>query len=198
MIGAKKILFVFFAILSLVSGCSSKPGEHERQSAYPTPMESSPADLQLKGSPSTNPTPGDSISAGSTVCNAQTDAVVLPKVDGTHLMDAESIKPGDVVSGLTVKSVNRPAPGYTTGIAVRFFEDVEVTGSFQYHRNHEYFADKIEIIPDPSLELPAFNQQMHIRIVISEVPDELKATLGGPGTSGTGTFILTDFTVRFA
>lgn len=131
-----------------------------------------------------------------------------PKIDNTiqgNQMDVAKVKVGDKISGLTIAEITNKMPGITdeNAISIRFCGNMKVSGTFIYHKNHEYFSNAISFVPDnESLQrIPILISDVNDRkaqIVFHQIPDEVKDKLGEPEVRGTATFEIANYTIRRA
>ncbi|MDQ0878896.1 hypothetical protein QFZ77_007555 [Paenibacillus sp. V4I3] len=128
----------------------------------------------------------------------------MPNSISGNLIRASEVKVGDKIMGVTIRSINRSIPGYSTEnmVEIQFCGNLEVAGKFTYYANHEYFSNKIAFTPDqssidniPTLEIGTYGKQP---ILIQDPSNVIKESLGNPEISGSASFKISDLTIRNA
>jgi hypothetical protein len=188
----------FIGLLLILSSCSPKDERLSEQNQVVAASEN----MQTGKAADTDG--GKHFTDEAKSCEQIHDSKKADTIQGNQI-DLARAKIGDKILGLTIAEITNKIQGITDGeaVSVRLCGNMKVSGTFVYHKNHEYFPNVISFIPDPeSLQkIPFISSDGKDRkplIVFQQVSGAVKEKLGDPEASGTATFEIANYTIRRA
>jgi hypothetical protein len=127
----------------------------------------------------------------------------LPGGPDSHLFDGEKTKAGDRVANMTIVeadiAVSEAIPEYGPIGTVKFSGETEVSGTFEYVKDHEYLGEALTFTADEdsAARLPRLrNDQRKVWFVLENL-EEAKSMLGSVAEKGTAVIVIDDYVIRY-
>lgn len=196
-------------IISMIGCCSfifSSCTAKDRPSVEEIPLVSVSENILSTGNVASSPNSSAENIANDVIksCDQIQGSKTMDTIQG-NLIDLTKAKVGDKILGLTIAEITNKIQGVTDEKAqsVRFCGNMKLSGTFVYHKNHEFFSNAISFIPnqESKQKLPTLNtdqKNREITIILQNIPSEIVGELGDYEVKGTAVFEVENYTIRRA